>query len=327
MNKVSKASEASLIKYLSPTGLAAFKSNPKRFYLERIAKCCARMPQTQAMSVGSAFDAFVKSYIHERLIGPVKGTEYELEVMLKEQCSPEWVDWARDAGRKCFEAYKISGALASLCQDLSNALDGTIKMEKTCSRVVDGVPLLGKPDLYFEPAGCGQQAATVFILDWKVNGYCSSASPKRGYVVCRDGWLPDATRAFKHSRTHNMSHAGCVVGEFCGIKVNIAMPLESIDRAWAAQVATYAWLLGAEPGAELWAGIDQLACGTQGIRIASHRAVISESFQLSLLEDYKKAWSAMESLETFSEVTGIPLAELHSANAMKADPLMDAFGF
>lgn len=266
------------MKYLSPSSLSEYLKSPAEFYVTRMAENKKpRMAQTRPMSVGSAFDAYVKSWIHERLIGSTRGTEYDLNTLLAEQCSAEHLEWATIAGAKCFDAYQVSGALASLCADLK--CGSNIRMEKTITGTVEGVTLLGKPDLEITlPVG------SHFILDWKVNGYCSKASPKRGYTIIRDGWNG------VHSRSHNGMHKDAIGGTCCGIPINIGMNLESIDESWARQVATYAWLLGATVGSYIVCGIDQLACSPKGIRIASFRMPISKSFQLKSIQQYQELW-------------------------------------
>ena len=48
-------------KYISPSALKLFEKNPTEYYLKYLADAHPpRSPQTQPMSVGSAFDAFVK---------------------------------------------------------------------------------------------------------------------------------------------------------------------------------------------------------------------------------------------------------------------------
>jgi len=208
-----------------------------------------------------------------------------------------------------------SGALASLAMDMGKAIEGSIKMEKTVTRTMHGVPLLGKPDLCFQTACAsdGNKIAT-FILDWKVNGFMSASttSPKKGYSVLRDGW--DETIG-AHSKNHNKAHKDYMHHNVCGINVNGMLNLETVSEEWAGQVVTYAWALGAEVGDEIYCGIDQLCCkqlrdrGMMSaseyeelviaqslmpeIRIASFRMGVGKDFQKSLMEKYIYLWSIL----------------------------------
>jgi len=295
------------MKYLSPTSLGEWIKSPEEFYLHRMAKHRRpRRPQTRPMSVGSAFDAYVKNYIHEKIIGSTRGTEYDLETMLSEQCEPHNLEWARIAGADVFNAYKISGALASLCQELV----GEPRMEKTLIETVEGVCLLGKPDLSFTA-----EDAT-FVLDWKVNGYCSKASPKRGYNVIRDGWT-----GRPHSRSHGNMHKDCMLATVNGVLVNIGMYLESIDISWARQVATYSWLLGAPVGSEIYCGIDQIACSNGDMRIASFRMPISRSFQEQTMKQYIELWEICQDSDAYCTQYNLDKESLD--NMYKIDGPMD----
>ena len=71
------------IKYLSPSSISTFFDDRTEFYL----KYCAenrppRMKQTQPMSVGSAFDAFVKNHLVYSLHDTVSPSFYGLSPAL-----------------------------------------------------------------------------------------------------------------------------------------------------------------------------------------------------------------------------------------------------
>ena len=58
------------IQYLSPSSIAKYKDNPDEFYMNYLSdKAPPRFPQTEPMAVGSSFDAYVKSYLHQQLFG------------------------------------------------------------------------------------------------------------------------------------------------------------------------------------------------------------------------------------------------------------------
>jgi hypothetical protein len=288
-------------KFLSPTSISQYYERPMEFYIQRLLPVPPpKEPQTRPMAVGSSFDCFVKNDLYKQFIGDPTGTDYDLNKILGEQLEvPEDRDWAIKNGAFVFHQYKKSGSLASLSMDLGKAVMDSIKMEKTVTRTIRGVPLLGKPDLSFQTT-CpsredgGPEHLATFILDWKVNGYCSrgNTSPTKGYVCCRS---MDGKSAI---------HKDAILGNVCGITINMAQHLESINKSWAAQTVTYAWILGAPVGSEIYCGIDQLACrrfedpvdlenSYPEIRVASYRMGVSEAFQRELMEKYINLWSIM----------------------------------
>ncbi len=271
--------------YMSPSSLKCFEDSQEEYYLRYLAdNRPPRQAQTQPMSVGSAFDAYCKAYIYQALFGNF-GPEgqYEFSVIFDEQVEAHNRDWAFEAGKHCFDVYKQSGALASMMMELKTSV-GDPRFEFTIQGLVSGeagsVPLLGKPDIFF----INNEGARV-ILDWKVNGYCSQASPTPGYIQLLG----------KGHRKHGMCHDKCVPELHKGLQINGAYPLEEFSPLWAGQLATYAWLLGEAVGSEsLISGIDQITKSGKGqIIIARHRAIISAQHQFELLSRYCYAWTCI----------------------------------
>jgi len=286
-------------KFLSPTSLSQYYSEPEEFYLQRIVDVPPpKFPQTQPMAIGSSFDAYVKNYLYQQFIGNPTGTPFQFDTMIKAQVENlAYRDWSIKHGAYAFACYKKHGSLAALVQELGISVANSIKMEMTVQKTLQGVPLYGKPDLVFQVT-CPQGLAT-FVLDWKVNGYCSAypQSPKKGYI---------------NLRPQNKMHKNAVLGNVCGLTINMADYLENIDASWAAQTTTYAWILGAEIGSEIYCGIDQLLCKrldtvlyktTQWdnsletnypeISVASFRMAVSEKFQFELMAKYIHLWSLL----------------------------------
>jgi len=286
-------------KFLSPTSLSQYYKEPEEFYAQRIIdNPPPRFPQTQPMAIGSSFDAYVKNYLYQQFVGDPTGTPFQFDSIINAQVENESIrEWAKKHGGYVFHCYKKHGSLAALMQELGISIADSIKMEITIEKVLHGVPLYGKPDLIFKVT-CPQGLAT-FVLDWKVNGYCSAypQSPKKGYISLRP---------------QNKMHKNAVLGNVCGINVNISDYLENIDESWAAQTTTYAWLLGAEVGSEIYCGIDQLLCkrfdtslyktdqwdnaletGYPEISVASFRMAVSEKFQFELMAKYTHLWSLL----------------------------------
>lgn len=300
---ISQEAQRRMPKYLSPSALALFESNPQDYYLRYVTPFKPpSMLQTQPMSVGSAFDAYVKSYLHEKIYGKnhPESAKYELEALLKAQVEPHNLDWARAAGQYVFEKYLKSGAMADLMLELNKAVDEP-RFEFEVKGVIEGyreginakkmgVPLLGKPDIRF----INSEGAHA-IFDWKVNGFCgrSNTSPQAGYIECLEEncgyWMRKGP------------HKDAFITDFKGLRINTGSYFEMYDSSWATQLATYGWLMGEPVGVEGIIGVDQIVCngakpdpsGYPTIRIAKHRTRISERFQFEVMHRYQTLWSIL----------------------------------
>lgn len=310
-------------KYLSPTSLKIFYENRDTFYTQYLCETrSSRPPQTQPMSVGSAFDAHVKSFLVERLLG--KLPEFEFDTIFTAQVEEHNRDFARAAGAEVFAAYQKQGALSDILLDLEGCV-GRPRFETAIEGYVSAVsilagdiPLLGKPDIFF----ITKKGARV-IFDWKVNGYCSNynVSPKPGYVRLRTS----------NPKDNGKSHAKAMVMEHNGVKIAITHPLCTVDAEWAAQLAIYAWLLGEDIGSKFIVAIDQIACGkdcfgSREFRIAQHRSLVTDKFQYALFEKAHKAWSAIQSGHIYFEVSREESdARCKTLDEMATAPRDDAF--
>src|SRR5690348_832596 len=108
-------------RYLSPSALKTFEKSPVEYYLRYLSdQKPPNFPQTQPMAIGSAFDAYVKNFLHERLIG--KDPKYELDTLLEMQVESHNRDWSRLHGLHVFTEYKNSGALADLMLELKGSI-------------------------------------------------------------------------------------------------------------------------------------------------------------------------------------------------------------
>ena len=134
-----------MIKYLSPTSVKMFNNDPEVFYRHYVMRG-ARTPQTQPMAVGSAFDAFVKCHLYARLFG--KSDEWDTRTLFEQQVEEHNWAWAWENGQIVFDAYKEAGCVADLLRELGQAV-GKPRFEFTVAGDVEGVPLLGKPDVFF----------------------------------------------------------------------------------------------------------------------------------------------------------------------------------
>jgi hypothetical protein len=303
------------IEYLSPTSINTFKKDPKKFYQDYLADSrSVKSAQTGAMSIGSAFDAYVKSALVKDMFGEATG-RFDLETLLSKQVSPSLLDWARVNGKYVFESYVRSGAYGEILAEIRLSSRAP-RLEYTSNKPIvggdaagsiagdiGGVPLLGKPDLDFVDSGGND-----VTLDWKVNGYCSKAavSPMPGFSLVTDGWDESV---FKRSKSHFMSHVDFVRSSDPGMRYNLKGGLEDYSEEWANQLSIYSWLGGKSVGSHFICAIDQLACDTTKatpfplIRVARHRARISKSYQEKLYSEIVGIWAICQSGYIFRDMS------------------------
>src|SRR4051794_32262646 len=98
------------VEYLSPSSIGVFDKSVDEFYMRYLAdERPPRDPQTPAMAVGSSFDAFVKSYYHEKLFGVGNDPKYGFDALFAAQVEPQCRDLALGHGRYVFEQYRQAG--------------------------------------------------------------------------------------------------------------------------------------------------------------------------------------------------------------------------
>lgn len=284
---------------ISPSSLAKFEKDREDFFFTYCAEPKPpREPQSKPASVGSAFDAYVKS----QLISDLFGTPCFSELFEK-QVEHHNRDFALGAGRHVMESYVESGAYA----DLMELLDGAeqAEFEFDAGTELDGIPIIGKPDCRFV-----HRDGAHIILDWKVNGYCGkgAVSPSKGYMLCRDGAGWD-----KPSRSHGKSHKLFEPTEFLGLTVNKFF-MEQVSIDWADQLTMYAWMMGEPVGSDkMIVCIDQIVgkgAGKRGLedgppklRVAHHRCRVSKEHQLALVERLNVMWDALRDEHIFTHLT------------------------
>lgn len=299
------------VEYLSPSSITQYYKNKDEFYLRYLSETPPpKFPQTQPMSIGSSFDAYVKSHLYETLFGKGHNPKYDFNALFEAQVEEHNRDWAFQAGRYAFECYKISGALSDLLLQLHKAskpprfefdLHGAVNgYREGVTKDIGAVIFLGKPDLHY----VNSEGLDV-THDWKVNGFCgkSNTSPKKGYVRLRDGW-----RDKVESRSNNAQHKDAIVMNHKGIMVNHGHSLNMVDAEWAQQLSIYSWLLGLEIGAQFVVSIDQLACSNVGttypdIRIAEHRCFVNQMFQFETFARAQVVWKNVHSDHFFDDKT------------------------
>ena len=283
-------------KYLSPTSVKLYYQDTEEYYMRYISDFKPpRFPQTKPMSIGSAFDAYAKSYLHRQLFGKNSDERFVLETIFEEQVEEHNRDWAWEHGRLVFEQYKAAGCFADLMLELNQAIGDPrfeISIQDTITTDIGDIPLLGKPDIFF----INSLGARV-VYDWKVNGYCAArlTSPMKGYVRLR-------TR--KEGGWNLKQHPRCVATTFKGIMINAAMFLEDGNRDWADQLTIYSWLLGEPIGSEeVIFGIDQITGPEDGLRFATHRLRIRPEHHYHLVDLIQVVWDSIQRNHIFRDMT------------------------
>lgn len=269
-------------KYLSPTSISLWGQDRTEFYFRYLADDRPeRMLQTRPMSVGSAFDAYVKSELTQKLFGTtdVSGVDHSFSALFEKQVDAHNRDWALVAGREAMALYRCSGALADLVLELESAIEDprfefSVEGRVPHEKVVDGVTLLGRPDLFFRTKN------GAVVIDWKVNGWCSTRapSPVKGYIKCR---------SLKKGRFVNKVHKDAHVMMVDGMMIDIVHTMDELSIPWARQLSIYAWVLGVEVGGDFIIGIDQLV-GRD--RVSTLRNKVGRGFQRVLLDDIVDIW-------------------------------------
>lgn len=289
---------------LSYSSFSLFERDKEDFYLQHMADVRApRQQQERPASVGSAFDAYTKSALHESLFGK-SNPDYDFEALFEKQVEPHNRDWAREEGKYIFECYVLSGAYECLLGLLSESQTPP-RFEWTVNAVVNGVPFTGKPDCQFVT-----KEGVHVVHDWKVNGYCSKSgvSPGKGYMVCRDGYVDP-----KQSRSNGKAHKLFEASELKGLLIN-KFYLEHCCPEWADQLSLYSWSLGEEIGDEtVVLSVDQIVGRPRPdtkplLRVATFRARVSEQYQRSLAGRFRDAWDAING-SLFNEETAEHLEE------------------
>lgn len=291
-------------KALSYSSMSLFEKNPEEFYLKYLAGSRPdKIPQEHPASAGSAFDAGAKSSLAADLGLDSADTTNCHKVLFDAQVEPQNRDWAAPVGAYLLEQYRASGAYDDLLGILKDASD--IRFETHAERVIEGVPMSGKPDCRFTIKPRDRVIRVIF--DWKVKGYCSknTTSPTKGYRIVRDGagWK-------KPSRNNGQAHDLYLAKDHFGFEVS-AGSMESCSDEYADQLTLYGWLLGESVGDDnVVVMLDELVAKPNGepgvtplIRVASHRARVTKAYQQLLLERIKRCWDAIESGHIFRELS------------------------
>lgn len=286
--------------YMSYSSMTSFEKDREEFYLKYLsAKRPDRLPQERPASVGSAFDAYVKSSFHEHLFGKGADPKYDLKALFEAQVEPHNRDWAWEEGRYIFECYKVSGQYDVLLKLLEQSTRPP-RMEVDIKGPIEGVPFLAKPDLEFALPG-----PVEIVHDFKVNGYCgkSNTSPTKGYMLCVDGFV-----ATKQNKSHNTAHKQFVATDFNGLTIDAGY-MEDCSTDWADQLSLYGWALGkqiADPNVII--SVHQIVAkanieGRPALRVSAYRARVRKSYQEHLAKRLRDCWATINSGHIFTDMT------------------------
>jgi hypothetical protein len=279
------------VKHLSPSSFMKFEADPEDFVKTYLIEPAPPMePASIHMSLGSAFDAYVKHALVKHIHGAeevAQGSPFHLETLFEKQVSKEHQDWAWIEGKRLYDVYVSSGAFEDLLKEL-DAREGDVAFEKECYGPVAlhggrEVVLKGFPDCWYV-----NRFGKLVILDWKCMGYKSrqKQSPKKYYVSLRPG---------------SSHHKKIVPVEKYGLRVQDQFCFSETDGKWAVQLSMYSWMLGRPIGDDTVMQIEQLLMEPDSpeVRVVTYRGFTTEAYQHDLAERIVKAWDAIQSGHVF----------------------------
>lgn len=287
---------------LSYTNFSSWESDPMEWYL-KYQVGAPRLPQTEPMSIGSAFDAYIKNYLYKEIFGSVSA-EYELEAIFEAQVEEHNRNFAWPAGKYVFDEYVKAGRAAYLLSLMSQSDTAPVferRLERGVELLGTKIEMVGYPDLRFV-----SKSGIPVIVDWKVNGFCSKSSitPEQGYCNCVDGsgWTGRASKT---------QHPKAVIGYVDGI----AYSRGPFMQKWKDQLTMYHWMLGGTVTGNSLLMIEQVAGGAQSdvrcsasgprppLRFANHSTLIGASYQETLAKRIMHMWVSVESGYVFRSLT------------------------
>lgn len=276
--------------YLSPSAIDLWIKNQDDYYQRYLAPVKPMQePQTQPMSIGSALDAYAKA----AFIKDLKNIDTFDDLFVR-SVEIHNRDWALENGKKLFQVYKDRGHYQTLLKDLeASPVEPRFEFELTGK--IAGVPLLGKPDVFYYTAD-----GKPVILDYKVNGYCAndSKSPMAGYIYCSPDSRNHPDVIFENYGKHK--------------KYNCNKSLNKANSSWGAQLAMYAWLCGVNVGDSFLAEIHQFVgnpklTDSKGnlkpVRIAIHASMVDANFQEDFMRTAVNLWDRVNSDHFFRELS------------------------
>lgn len=287
-------------KALSPSALARWEDRRTEFYERYISEVRSEKPaQVNYMAVGSGFDAFVKSEIHAAIFGDAQtvGSKFDRNALFEAQVEPHIRDDVWDRATFLFDQYKRTGAYANLLSEILKS-DYAPEMEFKVSTSVNGVPIMGYPDLRYVT-----KELVHVICDFKINGAYSNhgVSPVQGYKVALSLKKDASIKKEVHKKYRPKQFKDIEISENC---------LGDFSRDWATQLTMYAWCMGEEPGDEDYVvRMEQAACrpdnknGGINVKWACHMSQISGRFQMEVMRRLVECWDCIQKGHIFTDLT------------------------
>lgn len=268
------------IKYLSPTSLRQFETDPDEFVCQRVLRM-RKFKQTEPMAIGSYFDEKIKHHLIDYFNLPAA------EMSSIETMTP----LVKERGELAYDAYLNSTGYNRLIQLLEEA--DTIDLVGDCQVEIAGIPTRGKTDLAFT------YGPRIYVLDWKVNGFASSASPVMGYV---------GHPKFSHALNQD------------GVAYNYEKPLVRRKPEWIDQLSIYN-LQFDENRTKFIGMIDQLVLKKNGQPVvAQHREKIEQDQIDKIKTRLQTAWRYIQREHYFpllsKEESDARVEKLNSQNAL-----------
>lgn len=265
--------------YLSPSSLDLWETDRREYYIKYLGNKIPSVPQTNAMAIGSAFDAYIKAALFERLGSGTCRACAPFDQLFAASVEAHNRQVAKRDGLLVFNDYVRLGALDGLIKlmEYMDVREVVLEGDKTVE--VQGVPLRGKLDMWVK----GSRGS--FILDWKVNGYYSKASPKPGYVWNSKTGMPHSDVSSKP-----LSVNGKHYGYICN---------GTLHTEWLDQLDTYRLIYN---DMTAYSVIDQLTFGSKAGCVVT-RHVNDYPVSSTIMSRYQGCWEALMSGRCFTDVT------------------------
>lgn len=285
-----------MIKYISPTSLMSWEKDPLKFWMERLSPVpIPRFPQTQAMSIGSAFDARWKNHVASILLPPLAIAEPPKDWM--KECVG--CKYTKLVDNVCDSCTPQSGRPMSRWTTSVNPTDYRFHLKTIFDAQVEAQhrPWAWTHSEYlfdnYQKSGAladimlELQRGTKWDFEFTVDGnlrHKDLAVPLQGKPDCYFKNSADAhvildlkvngycskskvapQKGYVQRRTKEGRrlgpHADAIMLEYKGLMINAQQPMDYMNEQWATQLTIYAWLMGEEVGSDFICGIEQLACG------------------------------------------------------------------
>ncbi len=248
------------LRHLSPSSLNEARNKPHLFLLRRLIETplIGREPQGLPAAVGTAFDIQVKQLLIKKKVACHEPMQKIVDSLTNHH------EEANRAGKHLLNLYKRSGLL-----DKTN----WVGVEQHFTKDIEGVTMHGQLDASVFDTDTG----LVVPNDWKVMGYNTPMSPKKGYRYCYNS---ETTR---RERIHSSYRKD--------------LSVEQVDETWGQQFCTYGWGLGIPYKTRFPVYIHSLVYNGIGrvVKICEYRVWVTKKFQQDVMERYQYVWDLVES--------------------------------